>query len=55
MRSQTLGINFYLKQWLPKGKKGMREIQKYGYRENKAKLLDEIKSIFVIFLRATIC
>ena len=49
MRSQTLGINFYLKQWLSKGKKGMREIQKYEYRDNKEKLLDEIKSIFVNF------
>ena len=37
-------------------KEGMREIQKFEYLENKklSQLLDEIKSIFISFLRDTI-
>ena len=44
----------HLKQWLLGEKEGKREIQKLEYLENEKGSLDEIKSIFHIFLRAFI-
>ena len=32
-------------------KEGMREIKKFEYFEDKKKLLDEIKSIFLVFFK----
>ena len=46
MRSETLGFNFYLKQWLTKGKRGDKGDTKIWVSWEQKKLLDEIKSIF---------
>ena len=43
-----------LRQWLTRRKKRGRQIQKFEYLENKKSFLDEIKSIFHSFWRATI-
>ena len=56
--SQILGFNFYhfLKQWLAKGKEGMRKIKKIeDILKIKKSFLDKGKSIFVTLLRATNC
>ena len=54
MKSQTLGFNSISSNDWQREKEGMREIQKFEYLENRKKLLDEIKILFKIFLRAAI-
>ena len=55
MRSYTLKFNLYLKQWLTQENRGDEGNAKIVCLENKKKLLDEIKSIFLNCLRAITC